>query len=167
MDRKILAIVSLSILLLGFVILSGCIGGEKPTEGNKTTPAPTLTIPTPGEHFFNESNNNVSAPFEVLEVVKPSDLVLESLQVSKTSISPGDRITINLVVANNGEGPAEDIELDATLETVAGKYMRTINHTVLPYMAAGTKQYVNLIWNFSESLAVGNYMVKVVIDERT
>jgi subtilase family serine protease len=113
---------------------------------------------------LNESNNMMEANFTIKAVIYPPDLALDSMQISSKNITAGDKVTISLVVANKGMGPAQNIDLDANLETTSGQYLKTINHTVLPYMGANSQQYVNLIWQFAENMQYGTYMVQVVLD---
>jgi subtilase family serine protease len=113
---------------------------------------------------LNESNNMLEGNFTVLAIVYPPDMTIDSMTISAKNISAGDKVTISLVIANKGLGPAQSIDLDATLETTSGQYLRTINHTVLPYMGATSQQYVNLIWQFAENMQYGTYMVQVYLD---
>jgi subtilase family serine protease len=113
---------------------------------------------------LNESNNRIEGNFTVNAIVYPSDLTLDSMQISSKNITAGDKVTISLVVANKGKGPAQNIDLDANLETTSGQYLKTINHTVLPYMGGNSQQYVNLIWQFAENMQYGTYMVQVILD---
>jgi len=114
---------------------------------------------------LNESNNQVSRNFTVTAVIKPPDLAIDSLHLSSTSVAAGDKVLVNLVVSNKGQGPAENIDLDASLETIGGVELAVINHTVLPILNAGSPLSLSLVWNFSENLQVGNYIVTVVLDK--
>jgi subtilase family serine protease len=114
---------------------------------------------------LNESNNMVSANFTLTEVIMPPDLAINSLLLTKTSVSPGDKVRIDLVVENKGQGVAENIDLNAALETTTGVELAAINHTVLPILNPAKPLSLSLVWNFSENLAVGNYMVSVVLDK--
>lgn len=113
---------------------------------------------------LDESNNMAQANFTIEEVPKPPDVTVRSVQLSKRTISAGDRVHINLTVANIGEGVAENIELSAVMENAQGAVVTILNETVVPYLAGGAMQPLGLTWDFSESLSVGNYFVRVSID---
>jgi len=113
---------------------------------------------------LNESNNRIEENFTVLAIVYPPDLTLTSMTISSKNISAGDKVTIHLFVANKGNGPAQNIELDANLDTTSGQFLKNINHTVLPYISANFQELVDLNWQFAENLQYGTYMVQVVLD---
>ncbi len=113
---------------------------------------------------LNESNNRFEANFTILAIVYPPDLTITSLQLTSTEISAGDKVTIDLNVVNKGKGPAQNIDLDANLETTTGQFLKRINHTQVPLLDGNKTQHVALGWQFAENLAYGNYLVQVVLD---
>jgi subtilase family serine protease len=113
---------------------------------------------------LDETNNEASSNFTVLEVIKPPDLTIMDLHLTKTEVAAGDSVNIDMRIVNQGEGPADDFVVRTTLENAGGSTLTTIDETTLPYLAGDAQQFLSLTWNLSEALQEGNYTVKVVID---